>query len=160
MADLLSHVLVTYAVLTVLSWRVEWLDRHWVVVGMGGAAIPDLVKIEMLVDDAVVQAAVGVPFTWEHLGSLWGLLWIGGAVGILFPSDLRRRAVSALLLGGGTSLLVDGMRVFADGRAAFWLYPLWWRPPTPNLYVSADWRVLVVSMAVALSVIGIESQLR
>lgn len=152
MADLLSHVLVAYAVLTVSSWRVGWLTRRWVVVGMGGAAIPDLVKIGMLVNDAVVQAVVGVPFSWEQLGWLWGLLLVGGAVALLFPFGLRRWAVGALLLGGGTSLIVDGMRVYADGHAEFWLYPLWWRPPTPNLYVSGDWRVLVVAMAVALVV--------
>lgn len=158
MADLLSHVLLAYAVLTVLSWLVGWLTRRWVVVGMGGVAIPDLVKIEMLVDDAVVQAVVGVPFSWAPVGSLWGLLLIGGSVALLFPFGLRRRAVGALLLGGGTSLVVDAMRVYADGHAEFWLYPLWWRPPTPNLYVSADWRVLVVAVTVALVVFGIERQ--
>lgn len=158
MADLLSHALVAYAVLTVLSWRFGWVTRRWVVVGMGGAAIPDLVKIGMLIDDAVVQAAFGVPFSWEPVGSLWGLLLIGGGVSLLFPTDLRRRAVGTLLIGGGTSLILDGMRVYADGRAGFWLYPLWWRPPTPNLYVSADWRVLVIAMVVALIVFGVETR--
>lgn len=152
MADLLSHVLVAYTVLTVLGWRVGWIGRRWVIVGMGGAAIPDLVKIGLVVEDAVVQGVLGVPFSWSSLGSLWGLLFIGCAVTLMFPRDLRRRAVFALLLGGGSSLVLDGMRMFADGRGGFWLYPLWWRPPTPNLYVSADWRVLVMAMTVALGV--------
>lgn len=156
MADLLSHVLLAYAVLTVSSWRFGWLTRRWVVVGMGGAAIPDFVKIELLVDDAVVQGVLGVPFSWAPVGSLWGLLLIGGAIALLFPFGSRRRAVGALLLGGGTSLMVDGMRVYADGHAGFWLYPLWWRPPTPNLYISADWWVMVVAAAVALVVFGVE----
>lgn len=147
-----------YAVLTVLSWRVAWIARRWVVVGMCGAAIPDLVKIGLVVDDGVVQVMFGVPFSWAPLGSLWSLLLIGGGVALLLPPNLRRRAVGALLLGGGTSLVVDGMRVYADGHAGFWLYPLWWRPPTPNLYVSADWRVLVVVTTVALVVLGVERQ--
>lgn len=88
MADLLSHVFVAYAVLTVLSWWVAWIARRWVVVGMCGAAIPDLVKIGLVVDDSVVWAMFGVPFSWVPLGSLWGLVLIGSAVALLFRHDV------------------------------------------------------------------------
>jgi hypothetical protein len=38
----------------------------------------------------------------------------------------------------------------------FWLYPIWWRPPTPNLYVSSDYRVTVVAVGVAVGVVAID----
>nr|WP_244209823.1 hypothetical protein [Haloarcula quadrata] len=63
MADLLTHLLAPYILLTVASWRVDWLDQRWVVVGMGGAAIPDLVKVGIVLNERVVEAFLGVPFT-------------------------------------------------------------------------------------------------
>jgi hypothetical protein len=38
----------------------------------------------------------------------------------------------------------------------FWLYPIWWPPPTPNLYVSSDYRVTVVAVGVAVGVVAID----
>ncbi len=43
----------------------EWLDQRWVVVGMGGAAIPDLVKVGIVLIERVVEAFLGVPFTYR-----------------------------------------------------------------------------------------------
>lgn len=148
MADLLTHVLVAYVTLTVAGWWVAWLDLRWVAVGMGGAAIPDLVKVERLVDEGVIQSALGVPFEYDPVSSLAGVLVIAGVVTLCF-GHARRRVYGLLVAGGVLSLVLDGLRVFIDGRADFWLYPLWWRPPTPSLYVTSDARVVVVAVAVA-----------
>lgn len=156
MADLLTHVLVAYVLITVASWHVRWLSRGWIPVGMCGAAIPDLVKAQMVVDDSVVERLLGVPFSFKPLGTLGGLVLIAGAVAVLFGPEHRRYAYASLLAGGLSALVLDGMRMFADGRAGFWLYPLWWRPPTPNLYVSADPRVTLVAATAALVVLGID----
>jgi hypothetical protein len=75
-----------------------------------------------------------------------------------FPSITfdSRRALLLISLGAVTggllSLVVDGLRAYADGHASFWLYPIWWRPPTPSLYVTSDPRVLGVSLAVVTAV--------
>jgi hypothetical protein len=58
--------------------------------------------------------------------------------------------------GGLSSLVLDGLRVYVDGSSSFWLYPLWWRPPTPNLYVTADARVAVVAVAVSIGVFVVD----
>ena len=47
MADLLTHILVPYVILTVVSWQFDWLTKRWIIIGMAGAAIPDLVKINI-----------------------------------------------------------------------------------------------------------------
>ena len=148
MADLLTHLLVAYAVLTAVSWRVDWLDRPWVVVGVGGAAIPDLVKLDVVLDDAAVSATLGVPFSYEALSTLGGVVLVAGVLALAFPR--RGRAVGLVAAGGVLSVLGDGLRMYADGRASAWLYPVSnWRPPTPNLYVSADPRVLLVALLFA-----------
>lgn len=147
MADLLAHVLVVYVLLTATSWLSERVTDRWIAVGMGGAAIPDLVKVDLVVEDALVEGALDVPFTYAPVSSLAGVVLLGGAIALLFAE--RRRTYAFLVAGGLSALALDGLRAYADGRADFWLYPLWWRPPTPSLYVSSDPRVLAVALGAA-----------
>jgi hypothetical protein len=150
-ADLLSHVLIAYALFTIAGWLIDPLTRRWVAVGMGGAAIPDLVKLDLVLDDRLIERTLAIPFSYAPISSLAGVLLIAGAIALLFTYE-RRRVYTLLVAGGTCSLVVDGLRAYADGHASFWLYPLWWRPPTPNLYVTSDPRVLVVVLAVAAAV--------
>lgn len=154
MADLLSHVLIAFVLLTLVSWRVEWLTRRWVVVGMGGAFIPDLSKAEILVDPAIVEGLLGVPFTVEHLSSLGGVLLAAGVITLLFERDRWLRVYALLVVGGSAHLFVDGLRVWADGRASQWLFPVLptWRPPTPDLYVTSDPTIPFVVISVSVAV--------
>lgn len=149
MADLLTHVLVAYALLTVASWRVDVITRPWVAVGMGGAAIPDLTRVDLVLDETAVEALLRSDFAYAPIGTLAGVLVIGAAITAAFERRYWRRAYAFLLFGGFSALVLDGLRVYADGRAGFWLYPLWWRPPTPNLYVSSDPRVTALAILVA-----------
>ena len=158
MADLLTHVLAAYVLLTVAGWRVGWLEPRWVAFGRGGAAIPDLVKVERLVDEGVIQSVLGVPFEYDPVSSLAGVLVIAGAITLFFGQE-RRRVYALLAAGGLLSLVLDGLRVYVDGSSSFWLYPLWWRPPTPSLYVTADARVVVVAVAVAAVVAVVDRYL-
>ncbi|EMA17629.1 metal-dependent hydrolase [Haloarcula marismortui] len=161
MADLLTHLLAPYILLTVASWRVDWLDQRWVVVGMGGAAIPDLVKVGIVLNERVVEAFLGVPFTYMPVSTLGGVLLLAGVITVAFERRRWRRVFGLVTFGGLTSLLLDGMRVYADGRASAWLYPFTnWRPPTPSLYVSSDPTVLVVALLAAGTVAVIDRQIQ
>lgn len=151
MADLLTHVLVPYVLLTVVRWRRSF-PRRLVPVAMGGAAIPDLVKLRLVVDQSTVQHALGVPFDYAPISSVGGVLVIATGITVLFERDSWRRVYGLLVFGGLTSLVLDGLRVFVDGTSGFWLYPLWLRPPTPELYVTSDSRVLAVTLLVSLGV--------
>jgi hypothetical protein len=147
MADLLTHVLVPFVLLTPASWRFDRLSKRWIVLAMAGAAIPDLVKIDNVLDEGLIQTALGVPFSYDPISTLGGVLVIAGAITLCFGTE-RRRVYAVLVFGGLTSLVLDGLRVFVDGQANFWLYPfVWWRPPTPSLYVTSDPGVLVVALA-------------
>lgn len=158
MADLLSHLLVAYVVLTVASWWLDWLTPRLVVVGMGGAVVPDLTRIGLVVDPATVQRILGIPFTWGHLATIGGVLLGSAAIAAAFERRWWRRAYAALVVGGLSHLALDGMRVFADGRADQWLFPLLpaWRPPTPNLYVTSDPLVLAVIVAATATVVVVD----
>jgi MFS superfamily sulfate permease-like transporter len=149
MADLLSHVLVAYVLFTLADWRVEAVTRRWVVVAMGGAAIPDLVKLSIVVDPRTFEKAVGLPLSYHPFSTLGGVVLVAGLIALLFGREYRRRAWGFLVAGGVTSLVVDGLRLSINGRAGTLLYPLtWWGPPSPNLYLTSDPRVLVVTLVV------------
>ena len=123
---------------------------------MAGVAIPGLIKIEILIDAGVVETLLGVPFKYAPISSLGGVLLIAGAITIFFERQ-RRQIFSFLLFGAFSSLVVDGLWVFADGRSGFWLYPFsWWRPPAPSLYITSDVRVLVVSLLISVVVFALD----
>lgn len=156
MAEMLSTVLVTYAAFTIASWWIDGLDRRWIVVAMGGAAIPDLVKIRILVDADVIENAIGLPFDYSPVASVAGVAVVAGIIALFFGEQWRRKAYTVLVAAGAFSLVIDGLRVYADGFANFYLYPLWIRPPTPGLFVSSDPAVLVVALAVCVVIFVID----
>ncbi|WP_424017525.1 hypothetical protein ACOZ4N_16885 [Halorientalis pallida] len=151
MAELLTHVLLAYVLLTVASWWTDAVTDRWVPVGMAGAAIPDLLKVERLVDERVLEGLLGVPFSYAPISSLGGVLVVAAGIALCF-TEHRARVYGLLVAGGASSLVLDGLRMYADGHAGFWLYPLWWRPPTPNLYVTSDPRVTGVAVLVSACV--------
>lgn len=158
MADLLTHVLATYVLLTGASWVTDRVDSRWTAVGMAGAAIPDLVKGRLLAPGYVVERTLGVPFDYSAISTLGGVALVAGVITAAFGRRYWRRTYAFLLFGGLCSLVGDGLRAFADGHSTSWLYPLtWWRPPTPNLYVTADYRVTVVVVAVAAVVAAVDA---
>jgi len=61
MPDLLAHAFLAYAILRALSWRYDWLRTPYVTAGMAGAFIPDIVKIQLILPSATVEAAFGTP---------------------------------------------------------------------------------------------------
>lgn len=156
MADLLTHVLVAYALCTCLSWWVDWMTERWIVIGMCGTAIPDLIKLSKVVPAHTVESLIGLPFTYIPWGTAGGVMLLAGVITSFFATDAKR-AYAMLFLGGSSAVVLDGLRAYADGYADFWLYPfLWVRPPTPSLYVSSDPRILIVALLVAVGVFGLD----
>lgn len=124
---------------------------------MGGAAIPDLVKLDIVLDARLIEQTPNIPFGYAP-SSLAGVLLIAGVITLLFTHD-RRHVYTLLVTGGTLSLVVDGLRAYADSHTSFWLYPTWWRPPTPSLYVTSDPRVLAGTLIVAVAVAFVDRYL-
>lgn len=148
MAELLTHVLIAYVVLTVAGWRVDWLTSRWVALGTAGALLPDLNQLGRLLSGPTIERTIGVPFAYGALHTVGGIVLLAGLVALFFAQ--RRRAFTVVVAGGLSHLLLDALKMHADGRAGTWLYPLtWWRHPAPDLYVSADPRVLAAALVCA-----------
>lgn len=161
MPDLLTHALVMYSVVTVASWRYEWLTPSFVTVAMMGAMIPDMTKIRLLVPSHRVQSVLGIPFDWLALHSLGGSV-VAVLIGtVLVPRDHRTRVLSLLALGAASHLLLDALLVNPSGHSYAVLWPLsQYRPLTPGLYLSTDRWPAIVSGAVAAVVWGRTRRLR
>ncbi|MCL7418617.1 MAG: metal-dependent hydrolase [Halalkalicoccus sp.] len=152
MPDLLTHALAMYVVLTVASWRVEWLTPSFVTVGMMGAMIPDLTKVKLVVPSHRVESVLGVPFDWFALHTLGGSL-VSVLIGtVLVPSKYRTRVLSLLALGAASHLLLDALLINPSGYSYALFWPLTdYHPPTPGLYLSTDrWPALVAGALAAL----------
>jgi membrane-bound metal-dependent hydrolase YbcI (DUF457 family) len=153
MADWLTHVFFAYAFFTVASWVVDLPDR-WVAVGLVGSVLPDLDRLALIAPANSASAALGVPFDWNGLHTLGGLLLLGGVGALLFERRRDQRRALALLYAGALShLLVDLPQPYADGLTLtnLYLFPFSsWRTTTPGWYVSADRWVVAVAFTVAL----------
>ncbi|MFB6282146.1 MAG: metal-dependent hydrolase [Haloferacaceae archaeon] len=150
MTDLLTHVLVAYLLATLAERRTALLDRRHVPLAMVGAVVPDVAKVHLLLGDPGL-AVFGVPASWyalQTVGGVAALVALGAA--LIGPAE-RRRALALLGAGAASHMLLDLPVKRADGLSPPYLYPLtWWRPPSPNLYLSSDvWPSLAAVAAVA-----------
>lgn len=153
MPDLLAHVLLAYVAFTALAWRVPPFPRRLVPVGVVGGALPDLVKVHLLVSDGVVESALGVPFSWDPIHRLGGIAVLAGLGAVLFDRPFRRQAFASLLAGGGLHLVLDSLIRRASGLSPPYLYPLtWWQPPAGDLYLSSDLWPTALAIAAAAAV--------
>lgn len=151
MADVLTHVLVGYLLGTLLALRYDWLDERFVTVVMLGALLPDLTKVSLVVDDALVEGALGVPFSWFAIHTPAGSL-VACAVGALLVGDGYRRRVFALLAIGAVSHhVLDALLLSVTGHSYALAWPLsTYHFPSPNLYLSSDrWPALVAGALAA-----------
>lgn len=153
MPDLLTHVLVAYVTATALAWNVSRIPRWFVPVGMVGAVLPDVVKIYLLVPSGVVESALGVPFAWDPIHRLGGVLALAGLGTLLFDRPYRRAVFGTLVAGATTHLFLDSLIRRANGLTPPYLYPLsWWHPPSGNLYLSSDGWPAALALVVAAGV--------
>jgi len=157
MPDLLSHALIAYVICTALSWRYDWLTPSYVTVGMAGAFVPDMTKIQLVIPGELVESVLGIPFSWHPLHTGGGAL-VSVLVGVLVVVPERRRRVLGLLgIGAASHLLADALLRTPTGYSYAIAWPLTrYRPPTPGLYLSTEpWPTVVTGLiAVALWIVS------
>lgn len=149
--DLLAHALLGYTLGTLLRARLDWCSPAYVTVCAAGALIPDTAKAYLVVPDAAVTAALGVPFSWHALHTVGGVtvaVLVGGA--LVHRTD-RARVVGSLGVGAASHLVADGLLYTASGHSKPMLWPVTRVGlPTPGLYLSTEPTPLVVAAAAAL----------
>lgn len=153
MPDLLSHTFIAYTLCTLLALHYDWLTPQYVTIGMAGAFIPDLAKLDLIVDSSIVAALLDTPFKWFGIHTLGGAL-VAILIGVvLVPKGERRRVFALLSLGAVSHLLADAMLLKASGLSNPLLWPLTSSPlPTPGLYHSTDlWPSLLTGIIALLT---------
>lgn len=153
MPDLLTHVLVAYAIVTALSRRWAWMTPGHVTAAMAGALVPDLDHVSMVVPPALVHDLLGVPISWGALQTGGPVFLVLVAGTLLVEKSERRRVFGLLSLGALTHLLADALIRTPDGHSQSVFWPLTrYQPPTPGLYTSADvWPLLLSGVAAVVA---------
>ncbi len=145
LADLLTHVFVGYSIGIILSWRYKQIKSPHITAIMVGAALPDLVRIRLLLDPIKIEQYLGIPFSWGPLHTVGGVLIIM-TIGALLTIPKDSKMIFILLAIGAIShLFLDSLLITASGYSYAVLWPfLEFHPPTPALYLSTDvWPALV-----------------
>lgn len=153
MPDILTHVLVTYAVAGALALRTSFPERLVPVVCVG-ATMPDAMKAAVVAGVAT-GSAFGVPYSFWGIHTLGGVVALGGIGALTIRRTDRWPALAALLSGGVGHLLLDLFVIRVDGVGPPYLFPLSaWLPPAGNLYASSDLWPAAVAFALAVAVWG------
>jgi hypothetical protein len=153
MPDLLTHVLLVYVLMTLFSFRVDWLTPKYVTIAMLGALVPDLTKIRLILSGGEVGALIGLPFDWHAIHTLGGIL-VAITIGTLLTDRANRKYVFGLLLFGSLShLFLDTLLLNASGYSydVFWPFTAY-RPSTPGFYLSSDRWPTVITGTLAIVV--------
>ncbi len=157
MADLLTHVLVAYTLGIVLSWKYRWIKSHHVTMMMVGAAIPDLVRIRLLIPSHAIEDLLGIPFSWDPIHTLGGSILIVLILTMLFKEDANsegsKRLFLVLFAGMVSHLFLDALLITASGHTYAIFWPLTdYRPVISGVYLSTDVLPAVISFIAAASV--------
>jgi len=153
MADLLTHVLTAYVLAALLSLRDDRITPAMTTAAMVGGLVPDLNRLGLVVQSSAVESALGVPFSWDALGTVGGVAVALGLGTLAVPPRLRRRTATLLALGVLSHFLLDYLLFFPSGHTHPYLWPLTAAGlPGPGLYLSsARWPAAVAATCAALA---------
>ena len=122
-ADGLTHVLIAFALATLLSLRYEWLTPRLATVAMVGATLPDLNRLAWVLPPATVESAIGVSISWLPMHSIGGVAIVIGIGSLLVRPRYRRTVALLLALGTLSHFILDLLLVPPAGSYQY-LWPL------------------------------------
>lgn len=161
MADLLTHVLIGYSIGMILSWKYDWIKPPYVTGLMVGAALPDIVRIRILIDSTRVESFFGIPFSWTPLHTGVGVFLSLLVLTSFFTGKRAKRIFLIIGTGAISHLFLDSLLISASGFS----YPLFWPLtyqylPSGGLYLSSDMFPAVVAAFVAFIVWFVDNHSR
>ncbi len=107
MTDLLTHVLIAFAVGQLVASVYPWVTRSYRTAILTGAVIPEIVKIELVIPGYTLTTLLGTTFSWNPLASVYGVT-ISILIGTLIVvPDARRRIFATLAVGVITHNVLD-----------------------------------------------------
>ncbi len=152
MTDLLTHVLIAFAVGQLVASVYPWVTRSYRTAILTGALIPEIVKIGLIIPGATMTTLLGMKFSWNPLASIYGVT-ISILIGTLIVvPDARRRIFLTLAVGVLTHIVLDIFVVQPAPTIGFLLWPV---PEVEvrllniDLYRSTDWWLPFPGAAIA-----------
>lgn len=147
MADLLTHALVAFSIGTALSWKFKRITPQFITIMMIGSVLPDLNRIELLLDPAAIQNTLDIPFSWQPFHTLGGVLLIIGILTLLVSKKNSELIFSLLCIGAFTHFLLDIFLLNASGTTFIIFFPITtFRPEMQGFYLSTDvWPAIVAA---------------
>ncbi|WP_226377486.1 metal-dependent hydrolase [Haloterrigena turkmenica] len=151
MADGLTHVLIAYALATLLSVRYPWITARLATVAMVGGMLPDLNRLKWVVPPETVEAAIGASFSWRPMHSVGGVAVVICIASLTVRAEYRRAVALLLALGALSHLVLDLLLVPPAGTYQY-LWPLTSAEVVfPGFYSSRDRWVAPVAILLALA---------
>ncbi|NUB91519.1 metal-dependent hydrolase [Haloterrigena sp. SYSU A121-1] len=150
-ADGLTHVLVAYALATLLSIRYPWITARLATVAMVGGMLPDLNRLKWVVPPETIEAALGASFSWRPMHSIGGVAVAICIASLTVRAEYRRAVALLLALGALSHFALDLLLVPPAGTYQY-LWPLTDADVVfPGFYSSRDRWVAPVSIVLALA---------
>ena len=161
MADLLTHSLIAFSIGTMLSWRFKKINAQFITIMMIGSVLPDLTRIGLVIDSTFIEDIVGIPFSWEPLHTLGGVILVILIITLLVNKKDSRFILSLLSLGAFSHLLLDAFLIKVSGRSYTMFFPITiYNPEIPGFYLSTDVWPAVVAGFVTVIIYIIDSRMK
>uniref|UniRef100_A0A8A2VD98 Metal-dependent hydrolase n=1 Tax=Haloterrigena alkaliphila TaxID=2816475 RepID=A0A8A2VD98_9EURY len=150
-ADGLTHVLVPYALATVLSLRYPWITTRLATVAMVGGVLPDLNRLQWIVPPETIESILGVSVSWRPMHSIGGVAVVIAIASLTVRATYRRAVALLLALGALSHFVLDLLLVPPAGTYQY-LWPITSaRLVVPGFYTSHDRWVAIVAVLLALA---------
>ncbi|WGI17682.1 metal-dependent hydrolase [Methanonatronarchaeum sp. AMET-Sl] len=157
MADLLTHVLIIYIILKIMSMKTNYIKKEHIPIGMIGAILPDLSRIQHIIPPEHIQQLLGTPYSWWGLHTLIGTTITALLITYLFDKKHRKKIFTLLIIGAISHLILDYYLLKPTPSQYWGFYPLIIDRPTNMLYLSTDITPAIITTTTAITIKIIET---
>lgn len=147
MADGLTHVLLGWVAVELISIKYPWAMKYRALV-LVGAILPDIGNFAVLMGET---GANELYYLFMPLHSIVGSLLLVGILTMIFKEEYRKRVFLLLTAGVATHLAADYFIIFLDGKVPLF-FPFTFQKVGYDLFLQAGRGFLVVAAATAVIV--------
>lgn len=153
MPELLTHMLVGYCLAVLVSWRYDRITYPYVTLAMGGALLPDLNRVELVIPATTIESLLGISWSWVPLHRVVGTFLVVCLGAVVVPRAYRRAVIVMLVMGATSHYLLDSLLYNPSGLTGPFLWPLTEsRLALDGYYLSSDRGPALVMMPIAAAI--------
>ncbi len=149
MADGLTHVLLGWVAVELISIKYPWAMKYRALV-LVGAILPDIGNFAVLMGET---GANELYYLFMPLHSIVGSLLLVGVLTMIFKGEYRKKVFLLLTAGVATHLAADYFIIFLDGKVPLF-FPFTFEKVGYDLFLQAGRGFLIVALvAVVVTVL-------